>query len=430
MEAERRESGVSAGARKPDNEALLRPFAVLDKGRLLRAGYTTGTCAAAAAKAAAVMLVTGGRIEAVSVRTPAGPELLLPVEEIRTGPGGAECAVRKDAGDDPDVTDGILVCAAVQGELLPGRGETEVEILGGGGIGTVTRPGLDQPPGEAAINSVPRKMITEGIREVTAEAGLRGRVTVTISVPEGLALAEKTFNPRLGIRGGISILGTEGIVRPMSRRALTDTIRADMRVHARDGGPVLAVPGNYGLRFLEQEFGVPASDPVIMSNYVGEAIDAAGEAGVKELLLAGHLGKFVKLAGGIMNTHSSEADARMELLCAHALRCGASRELMKEILHCSVTQEAVQLLKAEGLLKDVSGSLLRAAEAHVRRRAGEGLKTALIIYTPEEGILAESAEARTMLTRHAENAAARNIRDAERTGVPVMRDTENSAGRK
>ena len=408
MNAGWREKGAPAGAREPDNEALLRPFAVLEKGKLLRAGYTTGTCAAAAAKAAAVMLVTGERIEAVAVRTPAGPELLLPAEEIRTGPGSAECAVRKDAGDDPDVTDGILVFAAVQGELLPGPGETEVKILGGAGIGTVTRPGLDQAQGEPAINSVPRKMITEGIREVTAKAGLRGRVTVTISAPEGLELAEKTFNPRLGIRGGISILGTEGIVRPMSRRALTDTIRADMRVHAMDGGPVLAVPGNYGLRFLEQTFGVPESDPVIMSNYVGEAIDAAGEAGVKELLLAGHLGKFVKLAGGIMNTHSGEADARMELLCAHALRCGASRELMEKILDCSVTQEAAQLLKAAGLLKAVSGSLLRAAEAHVRRRAGEGLKTALIIYTPEEGILAESAEARAMLTRHAENSARRN----------------------
>ena len=244
-------------------------------------------------------------------------------------------------------------------------------------------------------------MITEGIREAAAEAGLQGRVTVTVSAPEGLKLAEKTFNPRLGIRDGISILGTEGIVRPMSRRALTDTIRADIRVHAQGGCPVLAVPGNYGLRFLEETFGVPASDPVIMSNYVGETIDAAGEAGVKELLLAGHLGKFVKLAGGIMNTHSSEADARMELLCAHAVRCGAPADLLKQILDCTVTQEAAQLLKAAGLLKAVSGSILRAAEAHVRRRAAEGMKTALIIYTLEDGILAESTEARPMLARRA-----------------------------
>ena len=384
-----------------NNEALLQPFAVREKGKLLRAGYTTGTCAAAAAKAAAVMLITGERIEAAAVRTPAGPELLLPVEEIRTGPGFAECAVRKDAGDDPDITDGILIYALVKAELKPGSDAAEVVIRGGTGVGTVTRPGLDQPPGEAAINSVPRKMITEGIREAAAEAGLQGRVTVTVSAPEGLKLAEKTFNPRLGIRDGISILGTEGIVRPMSRRALTDTIRADMRVHAQGGCPVLAVPGNYGLRFLEETFGVPASDPVIMSNYVGETIDAAGEAGVKELLLAGHLGKFVKLAGGIMNTHSSEADARMELLCAHAVRCGAPADLLKQILDCTVTQEAAQLLKAAGLLKAVSGSILRAAEAHVRRRAAEGMKTALIIYTLEDGILAESTEARPMLARRA-----------------------------
>lgn len=388
---------------RKQNEASLAPFAVWEKRKLLRAGYTTGTCAAAAAKAAAVMLITGERVEACAVRTPAGPELLLPVEEVRMAPGSAECAVRKDAGDDPDITDGILIFAAVKAELTPGTEPAEVVILAGTGVGTVTRPGLDQPPGEAAVNSVPRKMITEGIREAAARAGLQGRFTVTVSAPDGLRLAEKTFNPRLGIRGGISILGTEGIVRPMSRRALTDTIRADLRVHALSGGPVLAVPGNYGLRFLEETFGVPASDPVIMSNYVGETIDAAGEAGVKELLLAGHLGKFVKLAGGIMNTHSAEADARMELLCAHALRCGAEPELLRQILDCSVTQEAAKRLKEAGLLQAVSGSLLRAAEAHVRRRAAEGMKTALIIYTLEDGILAESAEARTMLERHAES---------------------------
>ncbi len=397
----RAEENRRPGTRQQDNQMALQSFAVWDQGKLLRAGFTTGTCAAAAAKAAAAMLAAGERIEAVSVRTPAGPELFLPCEEIRTGPGFAECAVRKDAGDDPDVTDGILIFAAVRGNLQSGSGETAVEIRGGSGVGIVTRPGLDQPPGEAAINSVPRKMIAEGIREVTARAGLRGRVTVTISAPEGLRLAEKTFNPRLGIRDGISILGTEGIVRPMSRRALTDTIRADVRVHALAGGPVLAVPGNYGLRFLEERFGVPAADPVIMSNYVGETIDAAGEAGVRELLLAGHLGKFVKLAGGIMNTHSAEADARMELLCAHAVRCGAPAELLPKILDCSVTQEAAQLLKEAGLLERVSASLLRAAEEHVRHRAAEGLKTALIIYTLEDGILAESAEARDMLKRHA-----------------------------
>ena len=151
-----------------NNEALLQPFAVREKGKLLRAGYTTGTCAAAAAKAAAVMLITGERIEAAAVRTPAGPELLLPVEEIRTGPGFAECAVRKDAGDDPDITDGILIYALVRAKLQPGSDAAEVVIRGGTGVGTVTRPGLDQPPGEAAINSVPRKMITEGIREAAA----------------------------------------------------------------------------------------------------------------------------------------------------------------------------------------------------------------------------------------------------------------------
>ena len=398
---------------------------VVSEGRKLRMGITTGTCAALAAQGAVRMLLSGREVKEACLVTPKGIRVTEPLLDISISDGAASCAVRKDAGDDKDATDGILIYArasipdaevsesptgpmsiksANSAERISDKSANAAELIsitGGTGIGRVTLPGLDQPVGAAAINSVPRKMIREAVTDAANALGYDGPIEITVYAPEGRKIAEKTFNPRLGIRGGISILGTEGIVRPMSRRALTDTIRADIRVHAQGGCPVLAVPGNYGLRFLEETFGVPASDPVIMSNYVGETIDAAGEAGVKELLLAGHLGKFVKLAGGIMNTHSSEADARMELLCAHAVRCGAPADLLKQILDCTVTQEAAQLLKAAGLLKAVSGSILRAAEAHVRRRAAEGMKTALIIYTLEDGILAESTEARPMLARRA-----------------------------
>lgn len=414
---ESRQARQRTGAKR--TEEALRPFSAWENGLLLRAGYTTGTCAAAAAKAAALLLFTGERAELVSVKTPAGavlflvPEYLpipeqLPVPEQLSQSGAPSavrrlrsvcaCAVRKDAGDDPDVTNGARVQATLV--LLPpsSDGNTpEIELLGGEGVGIVTRPGLDQPVGEAAINRIPRKMIREGITEVMREAHAKGRVRVTISVPGGAALAEKTFNPRLGIRGGISILGTEGIVRPMSRTALIETIRTELRMRALSGKPVLAVPGNYGLHFLEREFSAGHTEPVLMSNFVGETIDAACEYRAGGLLLAGHIGKFVKLAGGIMNTHSREADCRLELLCAHTLRCGGSSALMRAILDASVTQEAVRLLKEAGLLRPVAASLLSAMEEAVRRRSGGRVESGVIFYTLEEGVLAQSENAARLL---------------------------------
>lgn len=405
--------------RERQTEEALRPFSAWDNGRLLRAGYTTGTCAAAAAKAAAMLLFAGERAELVSVKTPAGAVLFLvpeylPISERLCVPeqlaqnnvssavqqrySACACAVRKDAGDDPDVTNGVYVQAML--ELLPLSADAaapEIELFGGEGVGIVTRPGLDQPVGEAAINRIPRKMIQEGIAEIMRQTNVQGRVRVTISVPGGEALAEKTFNPRLGIRGGISILGTEGIVRPMSRTALIETIRTELRMRALSGKPILAVPGNYGLHFLEREFAVEHTEPVLMSNFVGETIDAACEYRARGLLLAGHIGKFVKLAGGIMNTHSREADCRLELFCAHTLRCGGSPALMQAILDASVTQEAVRLLKEAGLLRPVAASLLSAMEEAVRRRAGGIVETAIIFYAPEEGVLAQSENAAQLL---------------------------------
>lgn len=398
-----RQEGTMKEKRGSSPELLkaLRPFAAWEDGKLLRAGYTTGSCAAAAARAAVEMLVTGRRVELVSVKTPAGAELRLAVEEIQLPTAqrrAASCAVQKDAGDDPDVTDGILIYAEAEAlELAEGEGESELLLFGGRGVGTVTRPGLDQPIGEAAINRVPREMIAHGVREALSSHGMHGRIAVTISAPGGERLAEKTFNPRLGIQGGISILGTEGIVRPMSRSALVDTIRTDVRMHAECGGTVLAVPGNYGLHFLAEHYGVAEADPVIMSNFVGETIDAACEFGVRRLLLAGHIGKFVKLAGGIMNTHSREADCRAELIAAHALRCGCDAALARAVLDTAVTQEAVSLLKEVGLLREVSASLLRAMEMAVARRAGGRTETALLFYTLEDGVLAESKSAAEMI---------------------------------
>lgn len=376
----------------------LDDFNAYDSGKTLKAGFTTGTCAAAAARAAAELLVSGERPEAVEISLPAGPVLTLMPEEMTLEGRMAMCAIRKHAGDDPDVTDGILIRVTVEAaQLEKEEGPAEILIDGGKGVGRVTRAGLDQPVGAAAINSTPRRMIKENIEEVLKCYGMGGSYKVTVSAEGGEAIAAGTFNPRLGIEGGISILGTSGVVKPMSRKALIDTIRVDMRVHAETGRPVLAVPGNYGLSFLEETYSVPKTDPVLMSNYIGETIDAACEFKAKGLLLAGHLGKFVKLAGGIMNTHSREADARLEILTAHAVRCGAALSLVKEILDTKVTTDAAALLKQHGLLIPVSESLLNAIEQHILHRSGGSIETGVILYTLEDGILAKSENAERLL---------------------------------
>ncbi|MCD7843434.1 MAG: cobalt-precorrin-5B (C(1))-methyltransferase CbiD [Clostridiales bacterium] len=298
-------------------------------GQRLRCGYTTGTCAAAAARGAAELLLTGVAPNLLRVETPSGVTVEVEVEDARLLESCARCAVRKDAGDDPDITDGVLVWATVERTEAPG-----VTIDGGEGVGRVTRPGLDQPPGAAAINSAPRRMITEqlesALRAVGASCGLRA----VISIPQGRALAEKTFNPRLGIEGGLSVLGTSGIVRPMSEAALVASIHAELDVHRAEGTlDLLVSPGNYGADFARDVLGLDLSQSVQCSNYIGDTLDYAAAKGFRSLLLVGHLGKLVKCAAGVMNTHSRVADCRMETLAAHAALCGAGQETV--LLHIS-----------------------------------------------------------------------------------------------
>ncbi|WP_449148409.1 cobalt-precorrin-5B (C(1))-methyltransferase CbiD [Stomatobaculum sp.] len=412
-------------------EKALAPYAAFEDGKRLRAGFTTGSAAAAAASAAATLLFSGERCEAVLLRTPVGALLPIPIEcaELRdeNGVRTAFAAVRKDAGDDPDVTDGLLFYASVRTERSGAAGNSErsestaaqagtekvsaadasalpVELCGGPGVGRVTKPGLEQPVGEAAINRVPRNMIAEAVRAAYRESASAPlapgeRVVVTLSCPEGEEKAKKTFNPKLGIVGGLSILGTEGIVRPMSRRALIETIVTDVKFHLTERDCLLAVPGSYGLHFLEDYFGLGAADPVVMSNFVGETLDAAVQYGAKGVLLAGHLGKFVKLAGGIMNTHSREADCRLELLAIHAFQAGAPHELVTAVLKAGLTTEAVRLLKEAGYLKATSESLLSAMERAAESRVRGETEIGILVYTLEDGVLAESRNARDLMRR-------------------------------
>lgn len=366
----------------------------------MRYGFTTGSCAAAAAKAAAYMLLTGKRKTDITIETPKGIPYHAGIEEIRILEERVSCAVRKDGGDDPDITTGTLIFATVQMDPAGKEGGHGVKITGGEGVGLVTKPGLDQPVGNAAINHVPREMIEKEVLEVCKLTDYEGSLAVEISVPGGEALAEKTFNPRLGIVGGISILGTTGIVEPMSSQALLDTIRVELRQKRAEGKQAVAVsPGNYGLDFMKRTYDFDLEKSVKCSNFIGETLDMARELGFTELLLTGHIGKLVKLSGGIMNTHSREADGRMELLMAAALRAGCDLAVLRKILDCVTTEEALGLLAEDGACEAVMAVLLERILFYVRKRAGEDLAVECILYANEYGELAKSEGAETLLKK-------------------------------
>lgn len=362
----------------------------------LRYGYTTGSCAAAAAKAAAFMLLSGHEIPYVDLMTPKQIPLHLEVLDIRRTQKSVSCAIQKDGGDDPDVTNGIRIYAEVIRTAEPG-----IAIDGGRGVGRVTKPGLEQPVGEAAINKVPRQMIRENLEEVCRQLGYMGGLRAVISVPEGETLAAKTFNPRLGIMGGISILGTSGIVEPMSEQALIDTIRVEIRQKLANGMKyLLIVPGNYGIDFLEEYgHGLALEDAVKCSNFVGEALDAAVEFGARGVLLIGHIGKFVKLAGGIMNTHSHNADARMELLTVHAALLGAPVELLQKMMECVTTDDALKYLQEADMVKPVMERLMERMEFYADQRSQNQLELGVITFSKVHGILGQTGKVPDLVKR-------------------------------
>ena len=353
----------------------------------LRCGYTTGSCAAAAAKAAAAMLFSGEEVRQVSLMTPKGIELYLEVEEIQREPGVVSCAIRKDSGDDPDVTNGILVYAKVTGTK-----KKEIRLDGGTGVGRFTRKVLEQEAGEAAINKVPRQMIREAVQSQIEKYEWNGGADVLIYIPEGVEIAKKTFNPRLGIEGGISVLGTSGIVEPMSEQALTQTIFLEMKMLCEEGHRYCYLtPGNYGNDFLRQTLGYDQELAVKCSNYIGDAIDDGVRLGMEGLLLVGHIGKLVKIAAGVMNTHSRQADASLEVLAAHAAMAGADAQTVRELMECFTTKEALELLEEKKLLEETMETIMQKIEYHLARRAGEKMKIGAIMFSDEMGILGQTS---------------------------------------
>lgn len=479
---------------------------VFKNQKKLRCGLTTGTCAAACAQAAMLRLLTGQVRSEVTVRLPesrkrsldsiAAAQLHEEITDNRANrgtqqnsdgrsplqqAGSAESdsrsfdqrvtlavyptadggfATRKDAGDDPDVTNGTEIRAYIQVcERVPSRAFASADgrlyLTGGEGVGRVTKPGLEQAVGQSAINRVPRQMIFDAVQQVLdafeeddekrrtegctpsfemenklkhvdgkpdaeyirskwlnegnekSERSEKPCYLITISVPAGAELAQRTFNPMLGIEGGISILGTTGIVEPMSEAAIVATIETSIRqVLAMEDGDIgrsarriLAVPGNYGQRYVEQQLGLRGVPVVEVSNYIGEAIDLAVSYGATDFLLVGNVGKLVKLAAGIMNTHSRVADGRWEIFAAHLALCGGTRAQVAAMREATTTEEMLTRLEEMGLWAPVMASIMGEIEAHMAHRIRGQMNFGVIVYSERFGRVGETAGAARLLDR-------------------------------
>ena len=367
---------------------------------LLRRGYTTGTCAALAAQAAARELLSGQPVAQASLMTPAGIPVETDVDRAGdSGPDGADGAVgwigyvvQKDAGDDFDVTDGILVRSWVS---LSDEG---IAIDGGRGVGRVTLPGLDQPVGAAAINSGPRAMIASVLEDVAAGYGYEGGFSVIVEVPGGAEIARKTFNPQLGIEGGISILGTSGIVEPQSIEARRDALAVEIRTRAACGARRLVLaPGNYGADYVAA-CGLSADIPIVkFANSIGFALDRAAIEGFDEVLLVGHAGKLVKVAGGIMDTHSRIADCRREIFAAHAALAGAPREAIEQVFEAATSDACLDVLGRYGTADEVMASIGAAVTEQVERRVAGAYGIGVVIFSNAHGQLYANPEGERML---------------------------------
>ncbi|MGG5461726.1 cobalt-precorrin-5B (C(1))-methyltransferase CbiD [Clostridium sp. B9] len=303
-------------------------------GKKLRCGYTTGSCATGAAKAATYMLFSKNDITSIEIDTPKNIKLNLEINNIKRESNSVSCSIIKDGGDDIDATSGMSIFAKAE-EIDEG-----FELLGGEGIGVVTKDGLFVEKGEAAINPVPREMIKKEVLNVLPKG--KG-VRITISAPEGKEIAKKTFNPRLGIEGGISILGTTGIVYPMSEDAIKESIRLEIRQKSKNNKELLFVFGNMGERFI-REYGYEKDNIVVISNYVGFSIECAIAQGVKDITIVGHIGKLSKIAFGCFNTHSRVSDVRLEVIALELTLMGYDLSLIEKVLREKTSEGAVKLL--------------------------------------------------------------------------------------
>lgn len=387
---------------------------VIKNQKKLRLGITTGTCSAAAAQAAAMQLLLGVESHGVTLRTPKGMTVSVPVYLLESDSRKASYKVVKDSGDDPDVTNGTDVCVTVEFvkqrvcEQKDGSQDRScaftsesfpyLTLDGGIGIGRVTKEGLEQAVGQAAINRVPRQMIFAAVGDVCEKANVCEPLHITVWMPEGETLAKRTFNPKLGIKGGLSVLGTSGILEPMSEQAIVATIETEIRqLHAVGEEKVLVTPGNYGQAYASEYLGLDLAKSVKSSNFIGDTIDLAISYSMKDFLLVGNIGKLVKLAAGIFNTHSKVADGRGEIFAVHAAMAGAGADVVQEIYNCINTDRMLDVLEREGLRKPVMQSILVAIEKHVAGRVGDTMRFGVIVFSEKYGYLGQTKDTAAVL---------------------------------
>lgn len=355
---------------------------IVKNGKKLRYGYTTGSCAAAAAKAATFALFYENIPREIEIDTPRGWPLKLPIAAFEKGEDWTSCGIKKDGGDDPDVTDGLIVYCKAE------RASEGVIIAAGAGIGIVTKPGLQVKPGEPAINPVPRAMIKNEVSKVLPEGcGVR----LTISIPGGEEVAERTFNPMLGIKGGLSIIGTTGIVEPMSTAALKDTLAVQLSILAAQGHKkVILVPGNYGKNYALKS----GENPELIAsygNYLGFALEKAVEYGFKDVLLIGDIGKLIKVAAGIFDTTGKVADARSEIMTAYAAYFGAARDVVINLLNSVTTREALSIIEKAGIdMESFSKFIAERIAARCMWYTGKSLNIEVKIFSLNQGFLAKA----------------------------------------
>lgn len=376
----------------------------------LRCGITTGTCAAAAVSAAAALLLLEKHQNTILVHTPKGITLSVPVVLSLKTKNKTEYMVRKDSGDDPDVTNHTEIYVSVERlsentilrkEVFRDENYCNLFLDGGIGVGTVTKEGLEQKVGQSAINAVPRSMIFQAAGEICDLAEYREPLLITVRIPKGEELAKLTFNPKLGIIGGISILGTSGIIEPMSERAIIDTIETEIRqLHHQGKKNLLVTPGNYGQSYASEYLHLDLKQSVKCSNYIGETLDLAIAYKMKHFLLVGNVGKLVKLAAGIMNTHSKVADGRCEIFAVHTILCGGNQKMAEEIMECINTEEMLQKLEQWGLKDVVIQSICRKIQQHLEQRCRNQIKFGVILFSEKFGFLGNTEYAEAILREY------------------------------
>lgn len=348
-------------------------------GKTYRYGYTTGSSAAGAAKGALTMLLSGEVIEEIALKTPAGIELQLSLHDIIITREMVKCAVVKDSGDDPDVTNGIKVYAKVTRNKNLG-----LQIVGGIGVGRVTKKGLQVAVGKAAINPVPMQMIREEALALLAD---NQDYTIEISVPEGVEIAKKTFNERLGVMGGISILGTSGIVVPMSDEAFKEALALELSILKEQGvKEMVLTPGNYGENFIANHLPHATERTVTTSNFIGYMLHEAVRFEMQKVILVGHIGKLIKVAGGIFHTHSSVADGRNEIFAAHYMHFSGDVEGFRGIMQSNTTEEAIEYVKDEHFFNHLCNIIKMRCLQHIRNK----IEIEVIIFSQERGLLGKT----------------------------------------